>query len=285
VEAKKAAPPAALKQVATAAAKAPMKVSPPSARRPKRAVGSIYQRDEPMEESESKKAKKRTKCAMKQVLPAPLSPANKPFSSNKRPTKPNKAVRKSRKKCSFPQNLHALITEAASVAPAVVSWFERGEAFIVHDPESAKLGELLQKHFNHSNFGSLQRQLNMYGFSKSRKAGKYQGAFHHEFFHRDRPEDLDQITRSGPPNLPSKRQAPKRTIQQMKINQNQVENKSDESKVKKRKAKLQRRAKHLPANKRLSNRNAENQVPSKPIGLKEKFKAMAATRPTLVWRT
>ena len=148
VEAKKAAPPAALKQVATAAAKAPMKVSPPSARRPKRAVGSIYQRDEPMEESESKKAKKRTKCAMKQVLPAPLSPANKPFSSNKRPTKPNKAVRKSRKKCSFPQNLHALITEAASVAPAVVSWFERGEAFIVHDPESAKLGELLQKHFN-----------------------------------------------------------------------------------------------------------------------------------------
>jgi hypothetical protein len=71
----------------------------------------------------------------------------------------------------------------------------------------------------------------------------------------------------------------------MKINQNQVENKSDESKVKKRKAKLQRRAKHLPANKRLSNRNAENQVPSKPIGLKEKFKAMAATRPTLVWRT
>lgn len=202
MEAKKAAPPAALKQVATAAAKAPMKVSPPSARRPKRAVGSIYQRDEPMEESESKKAKKRTKCAMKQVLPAPLSPANKPFSSNKRPTKPNKAVRKSRKKCSFPQNLHALITEAASVAPAVVSWFERGEAFIVHDPESAKLGELLQKHFNRkfrlwnvlqfvllsnilthvyatlwfsltdSKFGSLQRQLNMYGFSKSRKAGK-----------------------------------------------------------------------------------------------------------------
>lgn len=114
---------------------------------------------------------------------------------------------------------------------------------------------------------------------------RYQGAFHHEFFHRDRPEDLDQITRSGPPNLPSKRQAPKRTIQQMKINQNQVENKSDESKVKARKAKLQRRAKHLPANKRLSNRNAENQVPSKPIGLKEKFKAMAATRPTLVWRT
>jgi hypothetical protein len=95
-----------------------------------------------------------------------------------------------------------LITEAASVAPAVVSWFERGEAFIVHDPESAKLGELLQKHFNRkfrlwnvlqfvllsnilthvyatlwfsltdSKFGSLQRQLNMHGFSKSRKAGK-----------------------------------------------------------------------------------------------------------------
>ena len=135
-------------QTVASSTKAPKKVSPPSARRPKRAVRSIYQRDEPMEESESKKAKKRTKSAVKQVLPAPLSPANKQSSSNKRPTKPDKAVRKSRKKCSFPQNLHALITEAASVAPAVVSWFEGGEAFIVHDPESAKLGELLQKHFN-----------------------------------------------------------------------------------------------------------------------------------------
>jgi hypothetical protein len=42
---------------------------------------------------------------------------------------------------------------------------------------------------------------------------------------------------------------------------------------------------HLPAKDKPS--NVENQVPSKPIesGLREKFKAMAATRPTLVWRT
>ena len=139
------AKPAAVKQVASV--KAPKKVSPPSTRRPKRAVRSIYQRDEPMEESESKKAKKkRAKIAMKQVLPA--------SQANKKPTKPDKAsathilLKPTPAKYFFPRNLHAMITEIASVAPAVVSWIEGGEAFIIHDPESAKLGEVLQKHFN-----------------------------------------------------------------------------------------------------------------------------------------
>lgn len=146
----KAAPakPTAVKQVAS-----PTKAPP---RRPKRSVRSIYQRDEPMEESkskkikkrvktmeepESKKARKRAKITGKQVLPA-----------NKQPTKPDKAVtdillKPTPRECFFPRNLHALITEIASVAPGVASWIEGGEAFMIHDPDSSKLAELLQKHF------------------------------------------------------------------------------------------------------------------------------------------
>jgi hypothetical protein len=48
----------------------------------------------------------------------------------------------------FPQALHAMITELASVAPNVVSWIEGGEAFVIHDPKHVKLGEFLDKYFN-----------------------------------------------------------------------------------------------------------------------------------------
>lgn len=264
VEAKKVASP----EHPVASTKAPMEVSPPTARRPRRTVRSIYKRGEPMEEAESKKVKKRVKCDTEKVLPA--SSGNKQATS--KPDKPVTHVIMTSTKCFFPQNLHAMITEIANVEPAVVSWIQGGEAFMIHDEMSAKLGEAMKKHFRHSKFTSLHRQLNSYGFIKHRK-GKYKGAFQHKSFHRDRPEDLSQITR---PAIPSKRQeVPKRTIKPVETNK--VQSKPVESTVLSPNNIRTQKAKHLPA---------ENQPRSKPVanGLKEKLKAMTATRPTLVWR-
>lgn len=139
VEAKKVASP----EHPVASTKAPMEVSPPTARRPRRTVRSIYKRGEPMEEAESKKVKKRVKCDTEKVLPA--SSGNKQTTS--KPDKPVTHVIMTSTKCFFPQNLHAMITEIANVEPAVVSWIQGGEAFMIHDEMSAKLGEAMKKHF------------------------------------------------------------------------------------------------------------------------------------------
>jgi hypothetical protein len=117
-----------------------------------------------MEESEPKNAKKHAKNAMKQQALPPSSSSNKP------PAKPNAkeqwhcrqtSVQRNPKKSvkhmllltlltksSFPKDVHAMITEIACLAPNVMSWIEGGEAFIIHDPNSSKLAEVLQKHFH-----------------------------------------------------------------------------------------------------------------------------------------
>lgn len=49
---------------------------------------------------------------------------------------------------AFPQNLHAMVTETAATQPELISWIEDGEAFKLHQPKSAKLGAVLEKHFS-----------------------------------------------------------------------------------------------------------------------------------------
>lgn len=48
----------------------------------------------------------------------------------------------------FPQNVHAMVTETANVATHLISWIQNGEAFVVHNPKSPELGEVLQKFFD-----------------------------------------------------------------------------------------------------------------------------------------
>ena len=49
---------------------------------------------------------------------------------------------------TFPETLHAMVTETAATQPNVISWIANGEAFKVLDPKSGKLGKVLFKHFN-----------------------------------------------------------------------------------------------------------------------------------------
>lgn len=48
---------------------------------------------------------------------------------------------------SFPQILWKMVTETAKTSPDIISWIENGEAFVVHEPSSRKLGSILQKYF------------------------------------------------------------------------------------------------------------------------------------------
>lgn len=129
---------------------------------------------------------------------------------------------------------------------------------------------------------------------------RYKGAFHHPSFHRDRPEDLDQIVRHAPPTtaIKSKRQVEKIKAQATKDVDTQATKKASERRqvlspnnnnTKMPVSKKQSRsAKHLPPKKRLFPAgDTENQGPSKPIvnGIKEQFKAVEGTRPTLAWNT
>lgn len=53
------------------------------------------------------------------------------------------------KPSSFPHKLFQMVTETAQVAPDVIRWIEKGEAFVVHnDPKSRKLERVLQAHFH-----------------------------------------------------------------------------------------------------------------------------------------
>lgn len=88
----------------------------------------------------------------------------------------------------FPEAVYKLVTETVADPDLdAIQWVEEGTAFMMY---KEKVIPLLMKYFRHSKFSSLQRQLNMYGWSKH-VTGKYKGAFFHPHFCRDMPtEDL-----------------------------------------------------------------------------------------------
>ncbi|MDP2434925.1 MAG: heat shock factor family protein [archaeon] len=77
-----------------------------------------------------------------------------------------------------------------------IRWTPAGDSFIVSNVEAFQQN-VLGKHFNHSNFCSFVRQLNLYGFHKL-SGDPSNSVFHfggQPLFHRDSPSLLSQIKR------------------------------------------------------------------------------------------
>ena len=106
-----------------------------------------------------------------ELLTFPLSPAVK---KEKRVKKVEKEPEET---LTFSQILYNLITQ--SNQPEVISWTKCGKAFMIKDTKKLEL--ILPTFFRHAKYGSLQRQLNMYAFTKATK-GDFNGCFHHKFF-------------------------------------------------------------------------------------------------------
>eukprot|EP01084_Bolivina_argentea_P263526 446063_1 len=70
----------------------------------------------------------------------------------------------------------------------VIKWSPEGDCFFVYDPCRFER-DVGMKYFKHAHFSSFQRQLNLYGFKK------IDGAYHHEYFKRENPENIRLIMR------------------------------------------------------------------------------------------
>ncbi len=75
----------------------------------------------------------------------------------------------------------------------MISWNPEGTEFTIKDAnEFAET--VLPRYFKHKNFTSFVRQLNMYGFHKSRDSSA-ENCFSHQMFQRDEPHLLRGIKR------------------------------------------------------------------------------------------
>lgn len=153
---------------------------------------------------------KRTK---RSSSPSPKTITSKTSSSSK-PTKPAATTKGTKTKApakkngdlvypvktaaTFSQQVFQMVTETAKSHPEIISWVGNTGAFHIHQTSGTALSKILQKYFNHSNYASLQRQLNMYGFSKVKN-----GEFAHEHFPRyiRNWSELDGVVRRPPPPL------------------------------------------------------------------------------------
>lgn len=89
----------------------------------------------------------------------------------------------------FPRKLYEILTDEQDT----ISWTKNGKSFVISDMETFS-NDVLLSYFRHQKYSSFQRQLNLYGFKKICK-GPDVGAYAHDFFERNKPEQLKYVRR------------------------------------------------------------------------------------------
>lgn len=83
---------------------------------------------------------------------------------------------------SFTVVVHRMISEVcAEIDSSIMHWSTCGNYFFIHQKHTM-LPSVLKQYFNHGNYQSLRRQLNMYGFGKFKK-GENIGYWYHPNFY------------------------------------------------------------------------------------------------------
>ncbi|OMJ84718.1 hypothetical protein SteCoe_14108 [Stentor coeruleus] len=83
---------------------------------------------------------------------------------------------------------------------SIVTWTEDGGSFVIYDIFNFT-NTVLPKYFKHSNLSSFIRQLNMYGFHKTKDDDNQVLQFSHPLFQKDRKHLLKEIHRKSGDSL------------------------------------------------------------------------------------
>ncbi|KAL3927210.1 MAG: hypothetical protein SGBAC_013174 [Bacillariaceae sp.] len=94
----------------------------------------------------------------------------------------------------FPAKLHQLLDDAERLNfKHIVSWTDNGRAFQIHDQKEF-VGKIMSIYFDQSKFASFRRQLNLYGFNRTR-TNNNKNMYFHESFVQGNPTLCEQMFR------------------------------------------------------------------------------------------
>ena len=101
---------------------------------------------------------------------------------------------KRREPCFFLEKLFKILKKKKN--NQIIHWNEDGSKVVISDPIKFTVN-ILPKHFNHQNYSSFVRQLNLYGFNKINNIyNSTEEQFFNENFKRDKDiEDIKNIKR------------------------------------------------------------------------------------------
>eukprot|EP00526_Cylindrotheca_closterium_P013146 CAMPEP_0113645438 /NCGR_PEP_ID=MMETSP0017_2-20120614/23951_1 /TAXON_ID=2856 /ORGANISM="Cylindrotheca closterium" /LENGTH=453 /DNA_ID=CAMNT_0000557175 /DNA_START=62 /DNA_END=1423 /DNA_ORIENTATION=+ /assembly_acc=CAM_ASM_000147 len=94
----------------------------------------------------------------------------------------------------FPAKLHQLLDDAERMNfRHIVSWTDNGRAFQIHNQKEF-VGKIMSIYFDQSKFASFRRQLNLYGFNRTR-TNNNKNMYFHESFVQGNPKLCEQMFR------------------------------------------------------------------------------------------
>lgn len=96
----------------------------------------------------------------------------------------------------FPRRLYTIVSNPEN--HHIINWKDKGDQFIIYNPNEFAEKILSTKDFNSANYSSFIRQLNMYDFHKVKsKTRERSDTFYNRFFIKDKPYLLKNIKRKN----------------------------------------------------------------------------------------